>query len=364
MFHTKQSDYNIAQTPFGRDLTGELADACHKAGLRFGVYYSQRDWHHPDYLQGDNKKYTDFMHAQIRELLIGYGRVDIMWFDSFGTSDLLKDWRVYELLGMVRRLQPGILVNNRLAILAQYNRGPRDLWGDFDTPEQRIGSFQHGRAWESCMTLTRNPGGWSYHVGAKPRELDDCLRAIVYCAGGDGNLTWGLGPMPSGEIAPAEAQRLREIGRWLDQYGESIYGTRGGPFKPGDWGASTRKSNAIYLHVLKWPGEVIVLPNIAHKIVKAVVLAGGTAEIGQTDSGIRVAVPPRQRQPIDTIVKLDLDGPAERPPARGLRFGKRPSHGRRHDSGRGKGQVIRVPRPHDWYLQWAARGNLGSCPCV
>ena len=363
MFHTKQSDYNIARTPFGRDVTGELADACHKAGLRFGVYYSQRDWHHPDYLQGDNKKYTDFMHAQIRELLTGYGRVDIMWFDSFGTSDLLKDWRVYELLGMVRRLQPGILVNNRLAILAQYNRGPRDLWGDFDTPEQRIGSFQHGRAWESCMTLTRNPGGWSYHVGAKPRELDDCLRAIIYCAGGDGNLTWGLGPMPSGEIAPAEAQRLREIGRWLDQYGESIYGTRGGPFKPGDWGVSTRKSNAIYLHVLKWPGEVIVLPNIAQNRQGC-----GPRGWNGRDRPDRLRYPCRGASAAAPAYRHDRQArfgrPGRRPPARGLRFGKRPSHGRRHDSGRGKGQVIRVPRPHDWYLQWAARGNLGSCPCV
>jgi alpha-L-fucosidase len=222
---------------------------------------------------------------------------------------------VYELLAMVRRLQPGILVNNRLAILAEYNRGPRDLWGDFDTPEQRIGSYQYGRAWESCMTLTANPGGWSYHVGARPRGLEACLRALIYCAGGDGNLMWGLGPMPSGEIAPAEVQRLREMGRWLAENGESIYGTRGGPFKPGAWGASTRKGRTIYVHVLKWSGDSVALPKIPPKIVKASLLSGGKAEVEQTDAGIRIAVRPEDRQPIVTSIKLELDALAETVPA-------------------------------------------------
>lgn len=113
-FHTKYSDYSIANSPFKRDIVKELADACRKHGMKFGLYYSTRDWYHPDYLVGDNVKYDTFYRAQIEELLSRYGDVDIVWFDHVGGRDWSK-WKFDELFSMMYRLQPDLVVNNRAA---------------------------------------------------------------------------------------------------------------------------------------------------------------------------------------------------------------------------------------------------------
>ncbi|MCX6227133.1 MAG: alpha-L-fucosidase, partial [Bacteroidia bacterium] len=192
-FHTKVSDYNIMNTPFKRDIVKELSGACRRGGLKFGVYYSQRDWHHPDYLRGDNSKYNQFMTEQIRELLTNYGKIDILWFDSFGQSDLQRDWHIDELLTMARKLQPGILVNNRLAILGSYNKGPEKYWADFDTPEQRVGKYQTDRPWESCITLVGDQ--WSWKPNGQMFTLKECIDKLVMSGCGDGNLLLNVGPM-------------------------------------------------------------------------------------------------------------------------------------------------------------------------
>lgn len=157
-FFTKYSDYSIANTPFHRDIVKELADACHRSGMKLGFYYSPRDWHHPDYLTKDHYRYLEFYHGQIEELCTNYGKVDILWFDSYaGAHDR---WMPRLLFRKIRNWQPGIIMNNRgAAVLGGYNRAPRELWGDFDTPEQRIGISQTDRPWESCITLVGNQ--WS-----------------------------------------------------------------------------------------------------------------------------------------------------------------------------------------------------------
>ena len=154
------------------------------------------------------------------------------------------------------------------------------------------------------------------------------MRILVTCAVGDGNLALNTNPMPDGQIEPRQVESFRKIGEWLGKYGESIYGTRGGPFvAPGGgavkahgnkfglpegawWGGSTRKENTIYLHILRWPEEVVKLPAIVHKIVKTSVLTGGQTDVKQTADELTVSVPAAQHDPIDTIVKLELDGPA------------------------------------------------------
>ena len=158
---------------------------------------------------------------------------------------------------------------------------------------------------------------------------------MVCCAIGDGNLLFNVGPRPDGRIEESHAARLREMGAFLDKYGESIYGTRGGPFvapdekkRPADaesfvlaegnwWGGSTRKGNAIYLHILRWPAETIHLPAMARRIVRHGLLAGGRATVQQSEAGISVSVPAASRQAVDTIVKLELDGPAHTLPVLG-----------------------------------------------
>ena len=151
---------------------------------------------------------------------------------------------------------------------------------------------------------------------------------MVCCAIGDGNLLFNVGPRPDGLIEESHAARLREMGAFLKQYGESIYATRGGPFvapdekkRPADtegfvlaegnwWGGSTQKGNTIYLHILRWPSDSIRLPAMPRKILRHSLLGGGNAAVRQSESGIQVSVPAGRRHAVDTIVKLELDGPA------------------------------------------------------
>ena len=274
------------------DVMKEVAGACHEADLKLIVYYSQPDWHHPDYRTKNHDRYIEYLHSQVRELLTNYGRIDGFWFDLGGKPE---DWDSVRLFTMMRSLQPWLIVNNRCG-----------LPGDFDTPEQRLGSFQLDRPWETCMTLGTQ---WSWKPDDKIKSLKECIDVLVTCAGRNGNLALNTGPMPDGRIEPRQENRFREIGRWLRQYGQSIYATRGGPF----WGLgclTTRKDNTIYVHVLKWYGDRVLLPAISHKILAHEVLTGGTATVRQSDQGLEILVPLADRSELDTIVALHLDGAA------------------------------------------------------
>jgi len=213
---------------------------------------------------------------------------------------------------MVRQLQPDILVNDRTGD-----------GGDFSTPEQEIGRFNMDRPWESCMTISAH-GQWAWGGpadGVKP--LADCVLMVVRAAGGNGNVLLNVGPTPEGVIEPCQTERLKEIGAWLAKYGESIYGTRGGPYKPGKCVVSTRKGNTVYVHVSAWPQETLLLPPLPAKIVNSRLLTGGTATVKQGDGGLEIAVPKRNRQEIDTIVAVELDRPAmEIRPIAAHSFGK------------------------------------------
>jgi alpha-L-fucosidase len=309
MWNTKQRDYNIMNTPYGRDIVRQLADACHKAGMRFGVYYSPRDWTNPDYGQGDNRKYTDFMKAQLTELLSNYGKVDIAWFDSYGCKgDGTTFWHIPETWELIKKLQPQILINDRLSALSRINNPPCAT-GDFSTPEQSIGSMNTKRAWESCMTISaHNHWSWGGDAdGVKP--LAECIRMLVLCACGDGNLLLNVGPRPDGIIDKVQADRLREMGAWLTKYGPSIYGTRGGPYLKGQWGGSTFSGNTVYLHILKWTGNNLKLGPIEGKITASEVLTGGQATVIQNDKGLDITMDQSAHDPVDTIIKLTLENP-------------------------------------------------------
>ncbi|MHC4890861.1 MAG: alpha-L-fucosidase, partial [Planctomycetota bacterium] len=305
MFDSKLTEYKITNSPFRRDVVKELADACHKAGLKLGYYYSPVDWYHPDYRTENHSRYIEFLHGQIRELCTNYGRLDIMWFDGLGGS--AKDWDSENLFRMIRRLQPHIIVNNRAGLPA-----------DHDTPEQRIGKFQTDRAWETCMTICRQ---WAWKPNDQMKSLKQCIQTLVWVVGGDGNLLFNVGPMPDGRIEPRQVDRLREMGQWLKQYGRSIYGTRGGPFKSGSWGASTHKGNTIYVHILNWPDETLTLPPIPKKIISSSLLTDGTATVTQTAEAIEISVPQAHCQELDTIIVLKLDGPANKITPRSLLSG-------------------------------------------
>ncbi|MFC1497042.1 alpha-L-fucosidase [Verrucomicrobiota bacterium] len=299
MFDTSQRDYKITKSPFGRDITKELADACHEAGVKIFWYYSQPDWTHPDYLTDNHKRYVKYLHEQVRELLTNYGKIDGVWFDGLGMEG--SSWNSEELDPMIRELQPGIIINSRIA---------RELPGDFDTPEGRVGCFQIDRPWETCMSIH---SGWSFRENSKVKSLKDCIRVLVRCAGNGGNLALNFGPAPDGSIPAEVAKRYLAIGKWLKKYGESIYGTTGGPwvFCPTDNITSTRNGNKIYLHILQKPPKgSIELHGFDKKIVGHKVLTGGKAWVRQTHSKITIKISPEHFNPTNTIVMLKLDGDA------------------------------------------------------
>ena len=309
LWNTKQTDYNVMGSPFGRDVVRELSDACKRQGIRFGTYYSVCDWHHPAFPFGspggttnkpnpDLEAYTQYLTNEVTELIKNYGPLNTLWFDVSQGFDAERGKKVVD---YVRSLQPDILVNNRCS-------NP----GDYDTPEQTVGAFHLDRPWETCMTICQQ---WAWKPNDTMKSLQECLQTLIRCAGGDGNLLFNVGPMPTGEIEGRQVDRLKEMGAWLNQYGASVYGTRGGPYKPSKALASTRAGNSIYLHILKWEGDTLSLPPLPRKVVGSALLTGGTAEVTQTDQAITVRVPAGNQQEIDTLVRLDLDGPALAIPA-------------------------------------------------
>jgi len=317
LYDTKLSDYKStgSKSAWKIDVMKHVADACHKHDLKLMIYYSQPDWHHPDYLGENHERYVTYLHGQVRELLTNYGRIDGLWFDNLrGPSpETAKLWRAEELFRMARSIQPDLIINNRCG-----------LQGDYDTPEQHVGKMQFDRPWESCITLGTQ---WSWKPDDRLKAYEEAVRMLVACATGDGNLALNTNPMPDGRIEGRQVESFKKIGQWMKKYGQSIYATRGGPFIASDrdvrrfnsarnsfrlpggrwWGGSTRRGKVVYLHVLRWPHETIALADIGRKVVAHSVLTGGKATVTQTADKIEVTVPKAQRDPLDTIIRLEFD---------------------------------------------------------
>jgi len=306
LWDTKLTDYNIMHTPFHRDVVRELAAACKKQGIEFGAYYSVTDWYDQDWPvtspagkvkreKSDLDAYEKYLQGQISELITNYGPLITIWNDV----SAMYGKRGAATIKMVRELQPNILINNRTGD-----------GGDYDTPEQKIGKFQLDRPWESCMTVSAH-NAWAWggaNDGVKP--VAACLDMLIRGAGGDGNILLNVGPRPDGVIDPAQANLLKEIGVWLAKNGESIYGTRGGPWKPTKSLTSTRKGNVVYLHVIKSENGQVELPALPAEIKSAALLNGGKVEFSQKDGKLSITIPQSALEPMDTIVKLELDRPA------------------------------------------------------
>ena len=319
LYDTKLTDYRSTgpASAWKVDVMRAVANACHQHDLKLILYYSQPDWHHPDYLGERHDRYIKYLHGQIRELLTNYGKIDGLWFDNLrgrgNNPEAAKLWDAERLFAMARSIPPHLIINDRCALDA-----------DFYTPEQHVGDFNTERPWESCITLGTQ---WSWKPDDKLKSYTEAIKMLVVCATGDGNLALNTNPMPDGRIEPRQVESFRQIGQWMKKYGESIYGTRGGPFVAPDrdtrkfgaarnqfnlpagrwWGGSTYKGKVAYLHILRWPGDMIVLPAIGRKIVSHSVLTGGTAVLRQGVSGIELSMSPDQQDPLDTIIKIEFD---------------------------------------------------------
>jgi alpha-L-fucosidase len=263
---SKLTDYNAVKQGPGRDLVREYVDAARAEGLRVGFYYSLMDWHHPDGAkcktdEAARKRFVEYTHGLIRELLTNYGKIDVLWYDVNSPLDA-AGWESERMNKMVFDLQPEIIVNNR-----------NGLEGDFATPEQHIQASEVGHAWESCMTLNES---WGFNraddAWKTPKTIVDNLAT---CAKGGGNYLLNIGPEPDGSVPPETVAVLETVGKWLDTNGKAIYGTERGQFSGNANANFTRRGNTLYIHQHFWPGHTPAAEWLSFYQPEVVVAIGG-----------------------------------------------------------------------------------------
>jgi alpha-L-fucosidase len=265
-FDTKFTNYCAPKQAAGRDLLREYVEAARAEGLRVGFYYSLMDWHHPDGArcatdEDARKRFVEYTHGLIRELMTNYGKVDVLWYDVNWPLSAAK-WESERMNKMVFELQPDILVNNR-----------NGLPGDFSTPEQTISAAARGRAWESCMTLN---GSWGYQRADDSwKNSKTIVRNLIQCANGAGNYLLNIGPKPDGSIPQESVSVLTEVGKWLSRNGESIYETDRCSVSHSEYAEFSRKENTLYMHVHYWPGDYVAISGLKSEIKSARLLATG-----------------------------------------------------------------------------------------
>lgn len=286
MWDTAESDYNIVDaTPFGRDVIKELADECHKQGIRLHLYYSHLDWARDEYPMGRTGKkiigrdttkvnwpsYYEFMNRQLTELLTNYGEIGAIWFDGWWDHDedsIPFDWELQKQYALIHRLQPACLVGNN------HHQTPfegediqifeRDLPGE--NKAGLSGQTVSRLPLETCQTMN---GMWGYKlIDQNYKSTETLIQYLVSTAGKGANLLMNVGPQPNGEIPTAALKRLKEIGDWTRANGETIYGSTAGDIPVQDWGVTTRKGNRLFVHIMKHSEKELFLP-LECKVKKA-----------------------------------------------------------------------------------------------
>lgn len=278
LFDSAYTDFKSTNTPAGRDFVREYVEAARACGLRVGLYYSLLDWHHPDYPhRGDPNhpmrddpgtgnegrdfdRYLDYLHAQVRELCTNYGKLDLLWFD-FSYGNLRGDaWRARELVEMVRALQPDIVLNNRLEVSGEGFGSlaacrPTPYHGDFVSPEQIVPPQglvdAQGRplVWESCVTMNNHWGYCAEDHFYKPASM--LIQNLVACVSKGGNLLLNVGPDANGRFPGEVRDILRDIGTWMAQNGDSIYGCGPSGLEKPEYGRITRRGDTLYYHIFE-----------------------------------------------------------------------------------------------------------------
>ena len=297
LWDTQQSDWKITNTPYGKDIVKQIADECHKQGIKIFFYYSLLDWYRSDYAyetgktghgtgrtaKSDMRAYVDFMKAQLTELLTNYGEVSGIWFD--GHWDQLEndkdktlgskvDWHYDEIYGLIHQLQPQALIGNNHHLLPfageDFQMFERDLPGHNTTGWGGQG-VSNEMPLETCETLN---GSWGFNItDTSYKSTEELIHYLVKASGYGANFLLNIGPLPSGAIQEEFTVRLNEMGQWLAKNGETIYGTQGGFMKPTDELAITEKDNKVYLHLLKPVKDLAI--KIPFKVLNANQLSTG-----------------------------------------------------------------------------------------
>ena len=330
MFDSAYTDYKITNTPYKKDIVGALARACHDAGMPIGFYYSPPDMHHAAFRDttkpasenwnGEPTRsvwplYLDYMELQLRELLSNYGNVAVIWFDGLFNQRKFDGERMHR---AILALQSQVLINNRIGIP-----------GDFETPEQflpaaipvkgrtldftnretgtkpnYVPTAEEFRLWETCMTINQT---WAYNKNDRDfKSATHLIRTLVEVASRGGNFLLNVGPEPDGTIQPEFQERLRAIGKWMDQNGDAIYGTTYGPVQGAKQFRTTAKGRDVFIHVFDWPGTTLeVAGESLPKCTSASLLATGQPlEFKQQDGRLTIQLPGQAPDPDVTVIEL------------------------------------------------------------
>ena len=322
MYDSKISDYDVVdRTAYKKDILKMLAEECQRQGIKLFFYHSQLDWHHPDYFprgrtggsytgreeSGDWYKYLDYMDTQLAELLTNYGEIGGIWFDGMWDKKD-ADWRLDKTYSLIHKLQPAALVgsNHHLAPFPgeDFQMFEKDLPGHNTTGfsgDSKVGSIPL----ETCETINNS---WGFNLqDNKNKTIKQLVQYVVKAAGYNANFLLNVGPMPNGKIQPDHVQLLKQMGEWLQTNGETIYGTTGGPITARDWGVTTQKGNKVYIHILDWQDESLVIPSWGKKIKSAKLFADKSPiKFIDNEFGIALKIPQSKLNDVDTIVELEL----------------------------------------------------------
>jgi len=319
MYHSEVSDYNVVdKTPYGKDIIGMLKDECDRQGIKLFLYYSQLDWHHTDYYprgrtgnstgreeSGDWDTYIDYMNTQLTEVLTNYGELGGIWFDGMWDQWDAK-WRLDETYALIHKLQPQALIgsnHHKMPIPGEdFQMFERDLPG-----QNSMGFNQTGIGsvpLETCETMN---GSWGFNIkDTEFKTTEDLLHMLIRAAGQNSNLLLNTGPMPNGKIQPENVQTLKEMGKWVKQYGETIHGTRGGPAGSKTWGVTTMTEDKIFVHVLDAEDPVLFVPMQGISVKKAYTYTGNSKiTFAKQNDGILLTLPEIPEDLLDFIIVLE-----------------------------------------------------------
>lgn len=319
LFDTQADEFNSMNTPANRDFVAEFTEACRKYDLGVGLYYSLVDWrflNNGKDVKQEAEKMKTLAYDQIHELMSNYGKIDILWYDgsccplkdSPTREDIAAFWEAEKLNGMVRELQPDILINNRSGVDE-----------DFGTIEGKniIRPPKGVEAWEACMTLGDDDFSyWGYCRSAINRRTpSQALLLLLHTLEFGGNLLLNVGPGPDGLIPPWQQEILEVVGSWVNENREAVYGieatniSRATPnsHQGNSCGFFTAKGDVLYFYLYEWPGCETRIPLLPKDITSVTVLKTGQSlqfHRDKTDALIISGLPQNPIDPLCTVLKL------------------------------------------------------------
>ncbi len=333
LWPTKMNDdWNISLTPGGMDLLKPLAEACQAEGVRFCIYHSVMDWHHPDWparpafndsAKGppDKARFKTYLYGQLKELFSNYGPIGMVWFDGTWDRESWTSQDGKELEEYTRSLQPSVILDNRSGYLPPQrklnftvaNSYGYVFAGDYISPEGEVpATGLPGIDWETCQTM-QLPNNWGYNRLVGFRSFQNLLHQLIDVTSKGGNMLLNIGPNAEGEILPPARQNLQQFATWMKTNSEAIHGTTASPFEslPFD-GRCTQKPGKLYLHLLQWPANHQVVVPVSNRVTRAWLLADPTRSlpVKPGKAGIIIGLPKDAPDANASVVAVEIEGAA------------------------------------------------------